>query len=76
MLGANGCLLLCSHTYIPHTHTYIYTQTPHPTHTNEFHIQVKAEDMAASHCQRPNGSESREHGRRLRVRFETVFLRN
>ena len=43
MLGANGCLLLCSHTNIPHTHTCI-----HPTpQTHEFHIQVKAEDMAA-----------------------------
>ena len=43
MLGANGCLLLCSHTYIPQN---THTNTP-PHNKNEFHIQVKAGDMAA-----------------------------
>ena len=72
MLGANGCLLLCSHTYIPQTHTYIHTQTPHPTHTQIPHPGEGGGHGSESHCQRPNGRVSREHGRRLRVRIETV----
>jgi hypothetical protein len=42
------------HAVKPLERAHMYTHK-HPTpHTNEFHIQVKAEDMAASHCQRWN----------------------
>ena len=68
MLGANGCLMLCS--LIPQAYTYIYT----PPQTRIPHPGEGGGHGSQSHCQRPNGSESREHGRRLRVRFETVFL--
>ena len=40
-------IVVFTHLHTPNTHIYMYTQTPHPTHTNEFHIQVKAVDMAA-----------------------------
>ena len=69
MLGANGCLMLCS--LIPQAYTYIYT----PPHNKRIpHPGEGGGHGSESHCQRPNGRESREHGRRLRFRFETVFL--
>ena len=55
----------CVHTLIyPKAHTHIYTQTPHPT-TNQFHIQVKAKDMAARATARGRTAESREHDHHL-----------
>ncbi len=57
-----------THKHTPHTHMY----TPHPTNTRIPHPGEGGGHGSESHCQRPNGRVSREHGRRLHVRIETV----
>ena len=61
-------IVVFTHKHTPNTHMY----TPHPTNTRIPHPGEGGGHGSESHCQRPNGRVSREHGRRLHVRIETV----